>query len=608
MKRRRPLRAPLTVAAATLALFLAACGGGTGSATSSSSSDGGEVLVGLTDAEGDFLRYEVDVESLELTRADGTAVETIPLDTRIDFAQLTDLTEFVTAATVPNGTYVAARLTLDYTNALIEVEGADGSALEAVAVGEDGTPLDTLELDVTLDNANHLVVVPGTPAILTLDFDLSANHEVDLSTSPATVTVQPTLHAAVEPDPSKIHRVRGLLGAVDEEAGTFRVLRPPFRSPRRPVRSITVATSESTEFRVNGASASGAEGLALLAEASADPAVPVVVRGGVDGETGTFRAAEVLAGTSAAGGEHDGMIGVVVARDDASLTVRGAALDRSMGALFVGGDVTVTWTDDVVVTRALDPNGTYTPADVSVGQRVRILGTYSDDGDTAAFRAERIRMLVTRIAGTVNGVEEGEVRLALEHIEGRGPDAFDFAVTGSTPGDDADPNDYRVSTGGLSLDGVAAEAPLRVFGFVTGFGQAPPDFEAVSVADYSEAVARLRVRWAAGSGTELSVAEGGLTLDLTDAGALRHVFRGGIATELTAEPAPTVVPQNPDRGMFVLHRRGGPTRVYSRYADFAGALGAELDAGTHVAFLSGLGTFEAATQTFTARRIFVRLR
>ncbi|NOY44039.1 MAG: DUF4382 domain-containing protein [Deltaproteobacteria bacterium] len=608
MKRRRPFHATLTVAAATLALFLAACGGGTGSTTSSASSDGGEVLVGLTDAEGDFLRYEVDVESLELTRADGTAVETIPLDTRIDFAQLTDLTEFVAAATVPDGTYVAARLTLDYTNALIEVEGADGSALEAVAVGEDGTPLDTLELDVTLDNANHLVVAPGTPAMLTLDFDLSANHEVDLSTSPATVTVQPTLHAAVEPDPSKIHRVRGLLGAVDEEAGTFRVLRPPFRSPRRPVRAITMSTSESTEFRVNGVSASGAEGLALLAEASADPAVPVVVRGGVDAETGTFRAAEVLAGTSAPGGEQDGMIGVVVARDDASLTVRGAALDRSMGALFLGEDVTVTWTEGVVVTRALDPNGTYTPADVSVGQRVRILGTYSDDGGTATFQAERIRMLVTRIAGTVNDVQEGEVLLALEHIEGRRPGTFDFTGTGSTAEDDADPSDYRVNAGGLSLDGVVAEAPVRVFGFVTPFGQAPPDFEAVTVADYSEAVARLRVRWTDGSATELSVAEAGLTLDLTGAGALHHVFRGGVATELTAEPAPTLAPANPDRGPFVIHRRGERTEVYGRYAEFADALGAELAGGGHVAFLSGLGTFDPETQTFTARRIFVRLR
>ena len=607
MKGRPLLHPALSVAAATLSLLLAACGG-TGSTTSSPSSDGGEVLVGLTDAEGDFLRYEVDVEALELTRADGTAVETIPLDTRVDFAQLTDLTEFVTAATVPDGTYVAARLTLDYTNALIEVEGDDGSALQAVAVGEDGTPLDTLELDVTLDNANHLVVVPGTPAMLTLDFDLSANHEVDLSTSPPTVTVQPTLHAAVEPDPSKIHRVRGLLGSVDEETGTFRVLRPPFRRPRRPVRSIAVATSESTEFQVNGVSASGAEGLALLAEASADPAVAVVVRGSLDGETGTFRASEVLAGSSAPGGEHDGMIGVVVARDDTSFTVRGTALDRSMGALFLGEDVTVTWTDDVVVTRALDPNGAYSPTDVSVGQRVRVLGTYSDDGEMPAFQAKRIRLLVTRIAGTVNDVQEGEVRLALEHIEGRRPDAFDFTGTGSTPEEDADPTDYQVSTGGLSLDAVAAGAPVRAFGFMTPFGQAPPDFEAMTVADYSEATARLRVRWTQGSGAEISVAETGLTLDLSDAGALRHVFRGGIATELAAEPAPTVAPENPERGLFVIHRRGEPTEVYGRYADFADALGAGLAGGGHVAFLSGLGTFDSETQALTARRIFVRLR
>ena len=35
-------------------------------------------------------------------------VETLPATTRIDFAQYVDLTEFFTAATIPNGDYVAA--------------------------------------------------------------------------------------------------------------------------------------------------------------------------------------------------------------------------------------------------------------------------------------------------------------------------------------------------------------------------------------------------------------------------------------------------------------------------------------------------------------------
>ncbi len=587
------------------ALALAACGGG---GSGSSSTDQGELLVGLTDAPGDFVRYEVDVTQLELTRANGTEVTTVPLETRIDFAQLTDLTEFVTAATVPNGAYVAAKLTLDYSNALIEVEGDTGEPLQAVAVGEDGEPLAELTVDLVLDGAKRLVVAPGLPALLTIDFELAETHEVDLTTDPPTVLVQPTLVADVEPDADKIHRVRGFLGAVDETEGTFGILRPPYRNPNRPPRSVRVATDGETAFHVNGEDATGAEGLALLARAAQDPTVPVLALGQVNPSTRSFEATEVYAGTSVPGGDRDGLVGVVVGRDAEGLTVRGGTLDRSLGALYLNQDVTVTWTDETTVTRELDPNGAYTVDDVSVGQRVAVLGTYSEDGGTPVFQATHIRMLVTRIAGEVVGKDEGELRLDLEHIEGRSPDRFDFSGTGATAGDDADPNDYQVNTGGLALPDLDVGAPVRVFGFVSPFGAAPPDFDALTVADYSNATARLRVQWERTSEAELTAGADGLTLDLTDAGRLHHVFRGGIATELEPEPAPTVIPENPDRGVFAVHQRGGPTRVYHDYASFADYLAGQMEAGRHVAFVSGLGSFDVESQVFTARKIFVRLR
>jgi hypothetical protein len=101
------LRAALRSCGFTLALFLAACGGGGGSMPSSSNaaptsncSDCGTMFVAITDADGDFLSYSVDVTSLKLKKANGTLVETLPATTRIDFAQLVDLTEFFTAATI----------------------------------------------------------------------------------------------------------------------------------------------------------------------------------------------------------------------------------------------------------------------------------------------------------------------------------------------------------------------------------------------------------------------------------------------------------------------------------------------------------------------------
>jgi len=81
------LLAAFTLGAA-VALGLYAC--------KSSTDEEGVVDIGLTDAAGDFLSYAVDVTSLTLTKADGTAVQTLPQRTRIDFSQLVDLTEFVT--------------------------------------------------------------------------------------------------------------------------------------------------------------------------------------------------------------------------------------------------------------------------------------------------------------------------------------------------------------------------------------------------------------------------------------------------------------------------------------------------------------------------------
>ncbi len=61
-----------------LALALSGCGGGGGTGDVS---DSGEVVIALTDAEGDFASYTVDVLSLTLTKANGAVVETLPLST-----------------------------------------------------------------------------------------------------------------------------------------------------------------------------------------------------------------------------------------------------------------------------------------------------------------------------------------------------------------------------------------------------------------------------------------------------------------------------------------------------------------------------------------------
>jgi hypothetical protein len=46
----------------------------------------------------------VDVLSIKLEKSNGDTVETLPNEARVDFADLADVTEFVTAATIPKGT------------------------------------------------------------------------------------------------------------------------------------------------------------------------------------------------------------------------------------------------------------------------------------------------------------------------------------------------------------------------------------------------------------------------------------------------------------------------------------------------------------------------
>ncbi|HGG58627.1 MAG TPA: DUF4382 domain-containing protein, partial [Gammaproteobacteria bacterium] len=159
---------------------LAGCGDNAG--VTSGNEDNGELVVGLTDAPGDFISYRVGVKSLQFKRSNGAVVETLPNATEIDFAQYVETTEFITTATVPAGKYDEVSLALDYSNAQITVEAEDGGAAETTVVDADGNPVTgDLTMQLKINDRDGLVVRPGQPAHITLDFDLAASHQVDLA-------------------------------------------------------------------------------------------------------------------------------------------------------------------------------------------------------------------------------------------------------------------------------------------------------------------------------------------------------------------------------------------------------------------------------------------
>jgi hypothetical protein len=427
-----------------------------------------------------------------------------------------------------------------------------------------------------------------------------------MTTDPPTVTVHPTLVAEVNPEKPEGHRVQGPLLLVNPGEKSFTVAIRPFRvhNPRN-LGHLKVLTSVDTAYEVDGVAATGDAGFALLAPKP--PGTAVIAVGDLDPLQRTFLAREVYAGSSVPGSTLDGLTGTVIGRNGDRLTVRGATLGRADGALFVNQEVTVALTDQTRVTREGRSGEPLSADAVSVGQRIVAGGTY--DSKTATLAAEQVRLLVTAAAGTVTAKRSGEIDLMLQYIDGWRVGLFDFTGTGSTPSDDADPAAYTAKTGALALSSVAAGDPVRVLGFVTKFGAAPPDFEAIAVADASEAVAHLTVEWLSSAARPLAVDESADTLTLDLSSSLVHqVKRAGIRIELMAQPSPKIVPERPGRGLFALYRKKGPTAVYGQYEDFQKALLEELAQGGQAASLTAVGSFDAPPQGFTAREIVVRVR
>jgi hypothetical protein len=263
------LNAWFAASIAALILTLSACGGG-GSMAPPVANQGcdaatcGTLLIGMTDADGDFLSYSVDVVSLSLTKADGTVVQTLPVRQRVDFAGLVDMTELVTAATIPNGTYIRASIRLDYAGSEVSVE-LNGAPVAATVVNGAGQALGVVDLDIRLDNRNAVLIAPGRPALLQLDFDLAASHRVDLTTNPVTAVSAPFIVATVEPIEDKELRVRGPLVSVNTAASSYVIDLRPFNDVAARLGQVTVNTTATTAFEINGVESMGAAGLATLA-------------------------------------------------------------------------------------------------------------------------------------------------------------------------------------------------------------------------------------------------------------------------------------------------------------------------------------------------------
>jgi hypothetical protein len=609
------LRALLIV---PILLALSACGGGGGSAPpvanpGCDATSCGTLLLSLTDADGDFLSYSVDVVSLSLRKADGTVVQALPTRQRVDFAGLVDLTELVTAATIPNGTYVRASIRLDYANADVSVE-VNGAPVAATVVNASGQPLGIVDLDLMLDNRNHVTIAPGIPALLQLDFDLAASHEVDITTVPVTAVARPFVVATIEPVEDKDLRVRGPLVSVDTNASSYVIDLRPFNDATSRLGRFTVKTDSATAFEIDGVEYEGAAGLATLASKAAG--TPTAASGVLNLAARSFTAFDVLAGDSVPGARFDVVYGNVTARVGDTLTVRGGTAIRRDGSVrFLRGDITVLVGPNTIVTRDGGGRNLLRPIAISVGQRIHAFGdvtaTPTVDSLSLDATAGRVRMKLTHLAGRVVSANPGQVDLDLFAIDGRRPEIFDFSGTGTSAAMDADPTDYEVLTGPLDVLGLTPDSPARVYGFVTPFGFAPPDFIGRTVVDFSELRAELGVGWGdAGTAAPfLSMGVDGLVVDSgnPDLGLRHHIRIGFQIIDITGLATPVTVAPAANRTLFAIGD-GVSVELFHDWAPFVDRLTMRLSGGAKARGMFARGAYDGGSFTLTANTVAIALK
>jgi hypothetical protein len=641
-------------AVALLLTGLAACGGG-GSATMStapaaatasgcSASTCGSTIMTITDAAGDFLSYKVNLVSLQLQKSDGTMVETLPGTTAVDFVQLIDLSEVISARQIPPGNYVAAQVTVDFSNAAIMVDDGTGNGIAVKPVDSTGAALGQLALTVQLDNANNLKISAAKTSRIGFDFNLLASNMVDLTAK--TVTVSPVLEASVVPVDNKLLRARGEISAVDTANSDYTVAVDPFNNhddnnngggndanDNDKTLPLVVHTTATTTFEINGAPFSGAAGLAQLATLPANTLS--VAFGSLSSTDQTFTATSVLAGTSVSGGNLDHIQGSVVARVGNTLTIHGARMDDRDGHdddHFVAGNTTVTIAAATAVTEQGQAAATpaHSIAEISVGSLIDAFGTATTGGSgkvTLDATAGRVRLDLTQVQGALAASAAGKITVSLTSIDRQPISLFSFTGTGSVSGVDTDPAKYVVTTGALSLTPFTVGDSVLSIGFVNSFGTTPPDFTAVTLAngimgddngdnddnDNSGKGAQMDIDWGNKGTTTPFKALSATNLDLDVANSSI-----GSKHRIQVDPQDIDIEQLPSDVMIVgatsgmtlfaiTGQHGRMTNNFQSFADFEKALAADLNGTTTALRLTAQGQYDAATNTFTAERITILL-
>jgi hypothetical protein len=464
----------------------------------------GVAWVTVTDEPGDYAAYDIIIDSITLTRSDGAVVTALGTPEEVDFTQLSNVAEFWGTAVIPIGTYVSATVTLDYTSAVIVPIG-DGTPVAASVTAPGGLGMTTVSEKVTFDPANPLVVSPtfaSTSAeLLTIDVDLAASGYVYPDASPPQVVARPWITVGVQPADTKLIRVRGPLINSSLDVDTYTVYVRPFYDEVNNLGTLTVFTSPSTIYTLNGSNYLGNPGLQALSQLSAGTTVTAAYttfqptfNPANTAAAGKFNTVYVVAGSTLEDEYTEGISGDVIARDGNTLTLHSSTLILNTADTFnyetantqvLLGTGTIVTADDNSTLTALNYNS------IAVGQHITARGIYEvpasgiitlDSTGTSSTNTGSVRLQSTQLWGSLISSTSDSLLMNLNYINDWPVGIYNFAGNGgSTPS----PSNFDVSTVYVPPpavpSGVVAGDPLWIDGVFSPFGSAPPDFLAFAV-------------------------------------------------------------------------------------------------------------------------------
>jgi hypothetical protein len=459
-----------------------------------------------TEAAPQYASYVVTIDSITLTRSDGNAYTAVGTPEVVDLTQIHNIAEMWSSGAVPDGTYIGATITLDYTNAVIAVRKGDVSVTATLLDATTKAAPTTYAITVALDPLTEPTLTPTyastSAALLSLDIDLSASGYIDNATSPPTVYVRPYLTLGHQPADTKLIRVRGALANSSVDVNTYTTYIRPFYDEANNLGQLTLFSQPKTVYTLNGQTYIGNPGLDALSVLSAGSTLTAGYTtfqpdyNPVNGAyAGRFNLQYVVAGSTLEDVYTNGISGDVVARTGNTVTLRGSTLILTTNDTFeysvadcdvLLGPGTIVTADDNPLLKNL------TESSIAVGDHISARGIYTkattgscglaffgeavklDSTGTSATNTGSARLQPSEAFGTLVSAASGSLVMDLTSIDYWPVAAYNFAGNGATtPVATA----FSVDTEGLTLPaGTGPGDSIWVSGNASPFGEAPPDY------------------------------------------------------------------------------------------------------------------------------------